>query len=366
MQKNQSPQFIPGLVLNEAYYRESVKPILNRHHPELPYSAALIGFGSDVLGFDTPMSRDHMWGPRMVLFLEKENFPEIKEQVDHSLQYNLPYTFMGYPTSFGSPDQIGVRLFKEVDQGPVYHLIEITTIDDYFDRQLGKNRWKHPDPLDWLVFSEHILLSLTGGAVFHDDLGLEKIRANLAYFPQDVWLYQMASAWSQIGQEEHFVGRTGVLNDHLGASILTARIINVCMRLAFLQERTYAPYSKWFGTAFQKLNAAPQLTPLMQRALTAQEADQREEALCQIYESLLHRHNQLGLGVIMEEKCSSFHGRPFLVIHAERVAAQLQNIIGDEQLKEVGLFGSVNQFSPCCDLLENVNALSKAKAIYQR
>ena len=103
----------------------------------------------------------------------------------------------------------------------------------------------------------------------------------------------------------------------------------------------------------------------MQTALSTQDLKKREDSLCQIYEILLHQHNLLKLGEPLTEKCTQFHGRPFRVIHAERVASQLQSLIKDEQLRDVGLFGSVNQFSPCCDLLENVNALSKIKDLYQ-
>lgn len=53
------PDFIPGLQLSEAFYREAVRPILDAAFPGLVYAAALIGNGSDVLGYDTPRSTDH-------------------------------------------------------------------------------------------------------------------------------------------------------------------------------------------------------------------------------------------------------------------------------------------------------------------
>jgi hypothetical protein len=39
-------------------------------HPGLPYSATLLGPGSEVLGFGDEMSRDHNWEPRVLLFLQ--------------------------------------------------------------------------------------------------------------------------------------------------------------------------------------------------------------------------------------------------------------------------------------------------------
>ncbi|MHA2384500.1 MAG: hypothetical protein ACXACT_18160 [Candidatus Thorarchaeota archaeon] len=50
-------EFLPGLDLSEAFYEQAVKPIMDKHFPELAYSAARIGQGSDVLGYDTAQTR---------------------------------------------------------------------------------------------------------------------------------------------------------------------------------------------------------------------------------------------------------------------------------------------------------------------
>jgi hypothetical protein len=63
--------FITGLELNQHFNIEVVRPLLAERFPDLAYSAALIGYGSDVLGYDTPLSTDHEWGPRLLLFLEE-------------------------------------------------------------------------------------------------------------------------------------------------------------------------------------------------------------------------------------------------------------------------------------------------------
>ena len=54
--------FIPGLTLCGDFYREAVRPLLDDAFPGLAHSAALIGSGSEVLGFDDEMSSDHHWG----------------------------------------------------------------------------------------------------------------------------------------------------------------------------------------------------------------------------------------------------------------------------------------------------------------
>ena len=65
--------FMNGLTLSELFYVEAAKPILESHFPEVPYSAALIGWGSEVLGYDDVHSTDHHWGPRFLLFLSESD-----------------------------------------------------------------------------------------------------------------------------------------------------------------------------------------------------------------------------------------------------------------------------------------------------
>jgi len=40
--------FIPGLKLSELFYMEAAKPILDSLFPQISYSAALLGWGSEV------------------------------------------------------------------------------------------------------------------------------------------------------------------------------------------------------------------------------------------------------------------------------------------------------------------------------
>jgi len=44
--------FTPGLDLARLYYAEVVRPLLDNEYPGLAHSAALIGPGSEVLGFE--------------------------------------------------------------------------------------------------------------------------------------------------------------------------------------------------------------------------------------------------------------------------------------------------------------------------
>ena len=141
------------------------------------------------------------------------------------------------------------------------------------------------DVRSWLSAPQQRLLEATSGAVFADPDGvLGAIRERLAWYPQDVWLFMLASQWRRIDQEEAFVGRTAEAGDELGSRILAARLVRDVVRLAFLQERRSAPYAKWLGTAFRELPIAEELGPHLDAALAATDYARREAALCLAYE----------------------------------------------------------------------------------
>ncbi|MGD8544713.1 MAG: DUF4037 domain-containing protein, partial [Candidatus Bathyarchaeota archaeon] len=224
------PKFIPGLRLSELFYKEVVSPILKAEFPNLKYSAGLIGPGSEVLGFDNPLSRDHHWGPRMLLFLSENDYKEKKERIWRVLSKNLPCEFMEYSTNFGEPDKFGVQLLEKTESGPVNHRVDIFTMKSFFKERLDFDSNNEIKVKDWLNFPENELASIVNGKVFHDDLGLKRIRQKFEYYPRDVWLYLLAAQWHEISQEEAFVGRCGDVGDELGSKLITSRIIERIMK----------------------------------------------------------------------------------------------------------------------------------------
>ena len=305
------PDFIPGLKLSEGFYHQVVRPIIEREFHGLKYTAALIGSGSEILGFDTAMSSDHHWGPRATLFLSEDDFARYRDTLHDAFAQQLPYTYRGYSTNFAPPNETShvTRLLQSIESGPVNHRIEIMTIRWFFRDYLDIDPFDEIEVTDWLTLPEQKLRTVTAGAVYHDDLGLETIRAKLAYYPHDVWLYLLAAGWARIGQEEAFVGRTGYVGDDLGSQVIAARLARDMMRLCFLMEREYAPYSKWFGTAFSKLACAERLAPALRGALLRQNWRERELYLSQAYEMLAEMHNALGVTDLLPTKVSPFYGR---------------------------------------------------------
>ena len=362
-------EFVPGLTLAGKFYEEAVRPVLAAEYPALAYSAALIGSGSEILGFDTEMSTDHHWGPRLMLFLAPGDHARFAESITEALRQQLPHRFYGYPTSFSEPDpdDNGVQHLDTRESGPVNHRVDVLTIRDFIRDYLAFDIEQDISAADWLTFPQQKLGTLTGGAVYHDGAGLEAVRQRFAYYPQDVWFYLLAAAWSRVGQEEHLMPRAGFVGDELGSALIGARLVRDAMMLAFLLERRYAPYPKWFGTAFARLQCAPALTPHLHAALHAPSWQRRSHHLNNAYEYLARLHNTFGLTDPIREKAVSFFGRPFNVIHAGEISAALAARITDpamHQIMQQRVIGSIDQFSDSTDLLENIERRPAVKGLY--
>jgi len=359
-------KFIPGLKLGKMFYEKEVRPILKAHFPNMKYSAAVFGWGSEVLGYDTPLSRDHHWGPKVFLFLSEKDYTKFKSRIHETLAENLPYQFMGYSTNYSEPEQNGVRHAVYVTKGPVNHLVNVYIIKEFFERRLRLNPYKKLQSMDWLALPQQRLLEMVSGEVYYDGLNeLKKVRRKFAYFPKDVWFYLLASQWTRISQEEAFVGRTGDVGDELGSQIVASRMVRELMRLSFLMEKKYYPYSKWFGTAFSRLRIAKGLSPLLRKVLLSTSWKQRERWLAKAYAVVTKKHNSLHITKPLPTKVSAYYTRPYLVIHADNFAAAIRAKIKDAKLKKLKLIGSIDQFTDSADVSSDLKLCKKVKIIYK-
>lgn len=307
--------FINGIELSGKFHMEFVEPIISSEFPDLRYASAIIGPGSEVLGYDTEMSADHDWGPRVLLFLRKQNM-NLSEEIYQVLLSRKPDQFYGYP----------VDLNQTV----------ISTVSQFIEGRIAIDVSKGLELIDWLTIPSQVLAEIVGGAVFRDDTGqLMAVREQFHYYPHDIWLFLMASIWNRIGQEEHLVLRSGYMEDELGSSIIGSRIVRDIMNLCFLMERRYAPYPKWFGTAFKELNCANELLPILRGVQLAETWREREEALCKAYELIARKHNRLGISEKLSEQVSFFYDRPFKVIKGQDFAQAIASSITDKAIRKL-------------------------------
>jgi hypothetical protein len=353
--------FTPGLELARHFYLEVVKPLLDQEFPGLPYTAALIGPGSEVLGFDSVRSTDHNWGPRLQVFLADEDASRTAERVTQVLAARLPAEFGGYPTAFAAA--------SGAEDEPASHWVTAAGLRQWLTGALGFDPTADLQLLDWLATPTEVLAEVTGGKVFHDGLaacpggGLAAVRATLAWYPRDVWLYILSCQWQRIAQEEAFPGRCADAGDELGCAVVTARLIRDLMRLVLLMERRYPPYSKWLGSAFARTNTGNAIRPALAAAVAATSWPTRESSLCVALEAAARLHNDLAVTEPVDPAVRpSYYERPFRVLDSGRFVRALRAAIAAEDVRRLPLIGAIDQFVDNTDALGDPALLRAAVA----
>ena len=325
--------FIPGLQLSERFFHEVVKDLMDAYSPGLRYSAGLLGYGSDVLGFDNETSTDHNWGPRLTLFLEND---QLAPDVHLFLRRNLPKEFCGYPTNFTPKGADHTQHMTEATGAEVNHLIEVHGLESYFRSVLGR-AVESMESLDWLRIPEQVLLEITGGKIFHD--GLERLawyRDKLSYYPPDVRTLRLAAYWDCIANEEAFVGRAIEMGDRIGLRLLIGRLVTWLMKICFIICERYCPYSKWLSLRFGELGL-PHIIKSIDEVLADTDVESAGERVASLSLAVLRLQNESGDYPVIDNGVQHYYGRPYKVIMAGEIVDRLRGSIQDQRLRKVDL-----------------------------
>ena len=231
-----------GLELSALYYKEVGRPAIEAALPEaLPLLAAgLAGEGSECLGYDDEISRDHDFGPSFCLWLREEDFTRYGKQLD-GIYRSLPGDYLGVPARHVMP-QGGGR-------------VGVMRTADFYRKFTGCAGLPGSD-LQWLRIPEHFLRQVTNGEVFEDGPGeFSAIRRGyMAYYPEDVRRKKLAAravAMAQAGQ--YNFPRAYNRGDEGAAFLAVSEFVKAAISMAHLLCRRYTPYYKWMFRSFSEL-----------------------------------------------------------------------------------------------------------------
>ena len=238
-----------GLDIAEKYYRTYGAPMLHELFPDLEgiLAVGMMGSGSECLGFDDELSRDHDFEPSFIIFLPPE------EVVDRSVAFKLERAYAKLPDEF-----MGLKRNKDVSFDNGRH--GVIRAADFFRGKVGD-----PDgdlTLDrWMSIPEHYLLEATNGRVFRDDLGLvTDVRKKLSYFPEDVRLKKLAAALMLAEQASNYnYERLLARGDTAAAQLAIGEYVKEILSILFLLGKRYKPFYKW---QFRALIEMPAFAPL--------------------------------------------------------------------------------------------------------
>lgn len=300
-----------GLELSREFYIQCAAPAIEERFGERAcrVAAGLAGQGSDCLGYDDDISRDHDFGPGCCLWLTDEDFaalgPELQKLYD-----SLPNEFMGFSRN-NTPQGSG--------------RVGVIPINRFYSQFTGCPNVPTNDAA-WLRIPEHFLAAATSGEVFRDDLGeFTGIRkALLPCYPRDVRIKKLAArvfAMGQAGQYNYV--RIMKRGDGPAAMLALDEFVRAALSAIHLLNKRYMPYYKW---AFRSARTLPRLAEAVRELDLLYSAlnDERQD----IIESICGHVR----GALSEDELSSI-SESFLVTQAEEIMKQIES----DYLKKLGV-----------------------------
>jgi hypothetical protein len=227
-----------GISLSEAFFHDCVTPLVMKRLAWDPgaFSAAILGEGSEVLGYDDEISQDHNFSPKVLLFLEDETYDRLGLTLLADLRDALPASYCGH-----------ALLWDEYRQA-----LDVAPMHRFFHRYLDLPELPRT-AVEWLRCEEQRLLELTAGKVFHDPGGrLSKIRQRLHFYPPEVRLFLLRLVFERLSEcagAERSIQR----DDRLALHAYTSYFTLFAIKAAHLIERRYCPYHKWMARSLQDL-----------------------------------------------------------------------------------------------------------------
>ncbi len=236
-----------GLEIAKAFYHEYGEPMLREKFPEiLPFMAVgLLGRGSECLGFDDEVSRDHDFEPGFCVFLPGE------EIVDRRTAFLLERAYAGLPKEF-----MGLRRAVISPVGGARHGVLRTA--EFMTDLVGSSDGRL-DLTGWMTVPDHALTEALSGEIFTDPYGeVTAIRERLRRQPVDVKRKKLAGHLLLMGQSGQYnYKRCLAHGETAAAQLAVTEFVKSTMSVVFLINNTYQPYYKW---SFRAMRALPRLS----------------------------------------------------------------------------------------------------------
>ncbi len=231
-----------GIEISRAFYEEYGKKMLEDEFCDVieRIAVGLVGEGSECLGFDDEVSRDHDFDAGFCLFITAEDERRFGFKLERAYA-KLPKEFMGLKRSLLSP--VGGNRHG------------VITVEDFYTRFLG-TPYAPIDSVHWLKIPSVSLASASNGEVFRDDLGkFSEIREVLKKgYPEDVRRKKLAAHTVFMAQAGQYnFSRLLKRNEQGGAQLAVFEFVKHAISAIYLLNNSYEPFYKWAYRGLKEL-----------------------------------------------------------------------------------------------------------------
>lgn len=246
-----------GLELSRRYYEDICRPAVEQYLPAHIEKMAfgLVGDGSECYGFDDEISRDHDFGPRIMIWITSRDYTDFGIKLQEIIK-NLPKKFLGF-------DGLNTSQYGKGREG-------VFRINEFYKKFTGL---EHPPSTihDWRLIPESNLSLATNGEVFSDPSGEFTGYRNvlLAGYPEDLRLKMMAARCMKIAQSGQYnYERSIKRREYVAAQMALAEFTDSAASMIYLMNKRYKPFYKWLHRGLRDLPVLGKETHKLLEALS--------------------------------------------------------------------------------------------------
>lgn len=299
--------------ISSIYTKEYILPLLEKKLPEIldKVSIALIGEGSEVLGYEDNYSKDHDYTFMPTILLNRENYEKYREKLEDIL--------LSLPRKFAKISHTNTEAIKERKGLKCY--------EDYLYKYFGKEDI-NLNILDYRNIPEYVFGYFANASIYYDgDNKLTNLVSSINYYPEVIRQNKIARVCTQIAQSGQYnYLRLMKRNDIVGASIAKNIFIENTIHLIYLLNKKYMPIYKWYTKGMQDFeilkNLLDRIEKLLDSSLDMHKCSNMIEEICYYLVEELKK-----------QKLSNVRGY-FLTNHA----IYIQQNIDDNYLKTISPF----------------------------
>ncbi len=231
-----------GLDISREFYLQHGRPMLEELFSDTVdrIAVGLAGEGSECLGFDDEISRDHDFDAGFCLWITEEDEQKFGFRLERAYT-RLPKEFMGLRRSILSP--VGGNRHG------------VITIENFYTRFLGAPN--APDSTErWLYTPTFSLAAACSGEVFRDDLGAFSAIRNqlLAGYPEDIRRKKLAAHTILMAQAGQYNYSRCFARGEIGAAQLAIfEFVKHAISAIYLLNNRYEPFYKWAYRGLREL-----------------------------------------------------------------------------------------------------------------
>lgn len=264
-----------GLEIAKNFYETFGKKMIEENFPDKACEIAvgLCGEGSECLGYDDDISRDHDFDAGFCLFITEEAEKDYGFRLERAYA-KLPKEFMGVTRSLIPPAGATRK--------------GVIVIDDFYRNILGYG--SAPDTVErWLYTPSSAFRAAISGEIFRDDLGkFSEIRNIIKKgYPEDIRRKKIAAHAALAHQSGVYNYERLISRGETGAAQLAIfEFVKHAISIVYLLNNVYEPFYKWVYRGMRDLTVLSDLefalTGLTELGNSPSQAKEKSEIILDI------------------------------------------------------------------------------------